>query len=137
MANGMRKDWRELCIAVTNERDSTKFTSLVQELIKALDGASETGHTRRVPLMQAECIGKPFQSKLEEVFMPDAPRITVEELKMRMDSGEGFTMIDVRNPKAWAETDTVIPEAIRIPLDKLEENLPRIPKNRPVVAYCT
>jgi rhodanese-related sulfurtransferase len=24
-----------------------------------------------------------------------------------------------------------------VPLDKLEENLPRIPKNRPVVAYCT
>ena len=46
-------------------------------------------------------------------------------------------MIDVRNPNAWAETDTVIPEAIRMPLDKLEENLPRIPKIRPVVAYCT
>ena len=69
--------------------------------------------------------------------MADAPRITVEELKKRMDAGEDFTVIDVRNPNAWAETDTVIPEAIRIPLDKLEESLPRIPKNRPVVAYCT
>jgi rhodanese-related sulfurtransferase len=48
-----------------------------------------------------------------------------------------ITVIDVRNPKAWAETDTVIPEAIRVPSDKLEENLPRIPKARPVVAYCT
>ena len=37
MANGMQKDWRELCLAVTNERDSTKLTSLVQELIRALD----------------------------------------------------------------------------------------------------
>jgi rhodanese-related sulfurtransferase len=54
-----------------------------------------------------------------------------------MDAGEDFTVIDVRNPNAWAETDTVIPEAIRVPLDKLEESLPRIPKNRPVVAYCT
>ena len=69
--------------------------------------------------------------------MADAPRITVEELKRRMDAGEDFTLIDVRNPNAWAETDTVIPEAIRISLDNLEENLPRIPKNRPVVAYCT
>ena len=36
-ADGMQKDWRELCVAVTNESDSTKLTSLVQELIEALD----------------------------------------------------------------------------------------------------
>ncbi len=69
--------------------------------------------------------------------MADTPRITVEELKRRMDAGEDFTVIDTRNPKAWAETDTVIPEAIRVPLDELEQNLPKIPKKRPVVAYCT
>jgi rhodanese-related sulfurtransferase len=69
--------------------------------------------------------------------MADAPRITVQELKRRMDAGEDFTVIDVRNPQAWAETDTVIPEAIRVSLDTLEDNLPRIPKNRPAVAYCT
>ena len=69
--------------------------------------------------------------------MADAPRITAEELKRRMEAGEDFTVIDVRNPTAWAETDTLIPEAIRVPLDKVEENLPRISKNRPVVAYCT
>lgn len=69
--------------------------------------------------------------------MSDAPRITVQELKRRMDAGEDFTVIDVRSPTAWAQTDTVIPGAIRIPADKLEENLPRIPKNRPAVAYCT
>jgi hypothetical protein len=40
----------------------------------------------------------------------------------------------VRNPEAWAETDTVIPEAIRVPLDKLEANLSRIPKSRLVVS---
>ena len=43
--------------------------------------------------------------------MADAPRITVQELKRRMDGGEDFTVIDVRNPRAWAETDTVIPES--------------------------
>ena len=37
MADGMQKDWRELCVAVTNETDSTKLSSLVQELIEALD----------------------------------------------------------------------------------------------------
>jgi rhodanese-related sulfurtransferase len=69
--------------------------------------------------------------------MADPLRISVDELKRRMEAGEDFTLIDVRNPQAWAESDTMLPEAIRVPPDKLEENLPRIPKNRPVVAYCT
>jgi len=69
--------------------------------------------------------------------MADAPRITVEDLKRRMDAGEDFTVIDIRNPTAWAESDTMLPEAIRLPLDKLEDILPRIPQNKPVVAYCT
>jgi hypothetical protein len=37
MADGMQKDWRELCVAVTNEKDSTKLSSLIQELLEALD----------------------------------------------------------------------------------------------------
>ena len=69
--------------------------------------------------------------------MTDAPRITVDELKRRMEAGEDFTLIDVRKPEAWGESNTMIPEAIRIPLDRLEESLPRIPKDRPIVAYCT
>lgn len=69
--------------------------------------------------------------------MAEAPRITVQELKKRMEAGEDFTIIDVRNPQAWSESDTMIPEAIRMPSEKIEESLPRIPKGRAVVAYCT
>ena len=69
--------------------------------------------------------------------MADALRITVDELKRRMEAGEDFTVIDVRNPQAWAESDIMLPKAIRVTPDKLEEILPRIPKNKPVVAYCT
>jgi rhodanese-related sulfurtransferase len=70
-------------------------------------------------------------------LMVEAPRITVAELKRRMEAGEDFTLIDVRKPEAWAESDTQIPEAIRVASDKLESSLSRIPKSRPVVAYCT
>jgi rhodanese-related sulfurtransferase len=54
-----------------------------------------------------------------------------------MAAGEDFTVIDVRNPNAWAEANTVIPGAIRLSSDKIEESLSKIPKNKPVVAYCT
>jgi rhodanese-related sulfurtransferase len=72
-----------------------------------------------------------------KLIMANAPKITPDELKSRMEAGEDFTIIDVRNPNAWAQSDAIIPGAIRFTLDKLEESLPRIPKNKPVVAYCT
>ena len=55
MADGMQKDWRELCIAVTNETDSTKLTTLVQELIEALDrGERRWRHPNPAPDAIAE-----------------------------------------------------------------------------------
>ena len=69
--------------------------------------------------------------------MPSAPRITVNALKRRMDEGEEFTLIDTRNPVAWAQSDSMMPGAIRVPIDELEHNLSRIPNGRPAVAYCT
>ena len=69
--------------------------------------------------------------------MADAPRITVDELRRRMEAGEDFAIIDVRNPQVWAQSDVMLPEAIRIPLDELEGSLPKIPKDKPIVTYCT
>ena len=43
MAEGMKRDWRELCLAVTNESDSTKLDSLLRQLIEALDEANKAG----------------------------------------------------------------------------------------------
>jgi rhodanese-related sulfurtransferase len=69
--------------------------------------------------------------------MVDAPRITVDDLRKRMEAGEDFTLIDTRNPQAWAESTVMIPEAIRVPQDNLAETLSKIRKDKPVVAYCT
>jgi len=69
--------------------------------------------------------------------MPDDLRITVDVLRKRMDAGEDFVFIDTRNPQAWAQSDTTLPEALRIPLDSLEQRLSEIPKNKPIVTYCT
>ncbi len=72
-----------------------------------------------------------------EDSMPDDLRITVAELQKRMEAGEDFTVIDTRNPQAWAQSDEMVPEAIRVPLDNLDKNISSIPKNKPIVAYCT
>jgi len=69
--------------------------------------------------------------------MPDNLRITVGEVRKRMEAGEDFVLIDTRNPQAWSQSDVKLPEAICLPLDNLDENLSKIPKDKPVVAYCT
>lgn len=67
----------------------------------------------------------------------EATRVTVDEVKARMDRGERFTFIDTRNPQAWGEATTKLPGAIRVPADEVEECLDEIPKDRTVITYCT
>ncbi|MCU1296513.1 MAG: sulfurtransferase [Acidobacteriaceae bacterium] len=69
--------------------------------------------------------------------MPDDLRITVDELRKRMEAGEDFTIIDARNPQAWQQSTEKLPGAIRVPVDALDQNLSRIPKDKPIVTYCT
>jgi hypothetical protein len=49
--NSMQKDWSELCVAVTTESDSTKLSSLVRELIEALERGERSWrhHAIRMP----------------------------------------------------------------------------------------
>jgi len=49
MADGMQKDWRELCLAVTNEADPAKLSLLVQDLIEALDKGERSWRHRVFP----------------------------------------------------------------------------------------
>lgn len=69
--------------------------------------------------------------------MPEVPRITPDQLKRRMDAGEQFTLIDVRNPRAWAESDEKMEGAVRVPADDLKSHFSEIPKDRAIVTYCT
>ena len=69
--------------------------------------------------------------------MSDDLRISVDDLRKRMRAGEDFTFLDVRNPTAWTESDVMVPNARRVPLDDFEDHLYDIPKTKPLVAYCT
>ena len=67
----------------------------------------------------------------------EATRVTVDEVKERMDRGEQFTFVDTRNPQAWGEAETKLPGAVRVPADELEQHLAEIPRDRAVITYCT
>ncbi len=67
----------------------------------------------------------------------EATRVTVDEVKERMNRGEPFVFIDTRNPQAWGEAETKLPGAVRVPADEVEQHLEEIPRDRAVITYCT
>ncbi len=63
-------------------------------------------------------------------------RITPEELKQKLDAGEDIMIIDVRHSIDFESDPSVIPGALRIPLEQFEGHQD-IPRDREVVLYCT
>jgi rhodanese-related sulfurtransferase len=80
---------------------------------------------------------KPGHDEQKPSQMMAATRVTVDEVKQRMDRGEPFTFVDTRNPNAWGDADTKLPGAIRVPADELDRHLDEIPHDRTVITYCT
>ncbi len=69
--------------------------------------------------------------------MSEQLTISVDELRRRMNAGERFVFIDTRNPQAWAESDLKLPGALRVPVAEAEQHLAEIPRDAPIVTYCT
>jgi rhodanese-related sulfurtransferase len=69
--------------------------------------------------------------------MTDIPRITIEDLKRRIDAHEALTVLDSRASDAWKNSDGQIPGSIRVPPDEVDKHLSEIPRDRLVVPYCT
>ena len=69
--------------------------------------------------------------------MAEKKRITIDEVKKRMDKGESILFIDTRNPNDWGESDVKLPGALRIHFSELEQHLDELPRDRLIVTYCT
>jgi rhodanese-related sulfurtransferase len=67
----------------------------------------------------------------------EVTRVTIDEVKERLDRGEQFTFVDARNSQAWAEAGNKLPAAIRVPADEVEQHLAEISHDRTVITYCT
>ncbi len=69
--------------------------------------------------------------------MGEPTPLTVEDVKQRLDRGEPLAFVDSRNPQAWGEATTVLPGAVRVPADQVDEHLAAVPRDRTVITYCT
>jgi len=68
---------------------------------------------------------------------PHPTRISVDEVRTRMERGEDVTFVDARNPQAWGEATTKLPGAIRIPAEEAEKHIADVRRDYLVVTYCT
>ncbi len=67
----------------------------------------------------------------------DISRVTVDEVKERLDRGDPIASIDARGAESWSKSDEQIRGSIRIPADDVEKRLGDIPRDRSIVVYCT
>jgi membrane protein DedA with SNARE-associated domain len=64
-------------------------------------------------------------------------RITVDELKEKLDSGEDLVIVDLRHSMDFEADPETIPGAFRMDAKELEEKNDRLPRDREVILYCT
>lgn len=64
-------------------------------------------------------------------------KVSIHEVKARVDRGDPLVIIDSRNNKEWDESPMKIPGAIRVPADEVDRLWREIPADRPIITYCT
>lgn len=65
-----------------------------------------------------------------------ADRITIQELKRKMDAGEKMVILDARKGSAWIGSVVKIKGAIHCTNDDLEAKIPDLPRDQEIIIYC-
>lgn len=60
--------------------------------------------------------------------------ITPKELKVRLDKGDAFVLLDVREP--WENSLARLEGSVLIPLGTLPQSLSKLDRNTEIIAYC-
>jgi len=74
---------------------------------------------------------------MRKEFNMQPTRITVDEVKERIDRGEPIVFVDCRRQDAWDGAQSKLPGAIRISPDEAEAHFEELPEGRTLVTYCT
>lgn len=63
--------------------------------------------------------------------------ISAEDAWRLVQEGANPFFIDTRNQKHWGQSDVKIPGALRIWREELAARLDEVPRERPIIIYCT
>lgn len=64
-------------------------------------------------------------------------KVTIEEVRSRLNDGESVIAVDSRAAHAWDESNVKAQGAVRIPPDAAENYLSAVGRNDYLVTYCT
>jgi membrane protein DedA with SNARE-associated domain len=64
-------------------------------------------------------------------------RISPEELKAKLDDGHDVLIVDVRDRIDFEAEPTIIPGALHMAIEELDDRHHEIPREREIVLYCT
>lgn len=64
-------------------------------------------------------------------------RITPEQLRSELDAGADFVIVDLRHTMDHESEPRMLPGAMRLPAEELEQRGAELPRNRPLVLYCS
>ena len=95
-------------------------------------------HECYVPALAGSDIIRPFSIRQERKAAPAAvvEKLSVQELRRRMDSNEPVTVLDVRQKGHLADDSRRSPGSLPIAPDEVEKRLGEIPPEKDVVALC-
>ena len=63
-------------------------------------------------------------------------RITVKQLKEKLDRREAVLILDARSGNAYLGSQVRLPGALHLPADRLESSLDKLPRDKEIVIYC-
>lgn len=72
--------------------------------------------------------------KIRNLFTPNVPQLTVEELKSRRDRGEKVFILDVREPDEYKICR--IEGSVLVPLGELPSRMGELSKDKEIVVHC-
>ena len=75
-----------------------------------------------------------FPQPVADSDLTSVPRIQLAEARQRIESGS-VTLIDVRDADSYIAGH--IPGALQIPLSRIEGEAGYLPREKPIITYCT
>jgi membrane protein DedA with SNARE-associated domain len=112
------------------------FSGQIQQIAEHL--TSFGGHMGIVLLTAfALYIAYKFMARQRFIRQLRISRITVGELKEKIDAGEAIVIVDLRHSLDFEADPQTIPGAFRMDAAELQEKNDRLPRDRDVILYCT
>jgi len=112
------------------------FSGQIEEIAAHL--ASFGGHMGAVLLAAfSSYIAYKFVARQRFIRQLRIARISVGELKEKIDAGEEMVIVDLRHSMDFEADPQTIPGAFRMDAAEIQEKHDRLPRDRDVVLYCT